>query len=704
MLSHRVFLCLAFGCVACSPSNPTGVGGEAHAGDGNGGNAEGGQSTAGGTQVGAGPAGGGGAGGVDDAIIPAAVSCSPTSAACAAAAPDLDLLASYRKDHFLPSSKYDEPNPEPTTGGRVQVVAVAARNGPVTQVLVDGVDVSLIDQPNPPSAPPFEWAHVWPSQAVAGEPIWVSFHSVDAKWDNVAAAELAIQSAGGTIVSGTFPVAATELPLTYVTTRGAGSSVLLHLRNDSGAPHTISGVSLNGKNVLGAGITCVAEPLVQPGESRMIDVPLCEPIEAGSAWTAVVRWDDAPPSVGAGRVLPELFPIETWMTTSDCALPGGNDAAYQQHTAAGIDTIWFHGGTCSECGCNSEDLLADLASSGDYHLVVTDDVVGADTSYSDVSAIAAVATGDESDGEIYDSNGVPNAAQRAAVARDLWKRYPSLPVYNGGKTNRNVGSFAGMTDIQGMDFYIAGCAPHITAWGTHPPIDAAYDYLLNARNNMMPLPTWLYAQGLHPGWNRQLPIVGTTIHVQPSPAELLIQGASVIAAGGKGFMWFQSTLDEADESPERWAAMSQVGRWLQGVRPLLREGDLAALATSTEAEVLASAIRGPQAIVVSVIDFATEAGPTDVACATILSADSVPHWTLASRTFDLEVVVPTDMAIRDVFEITLAGVISEAPVVVGPARLLRLEGVQLEQATPVRMFVFASSDSVRQQVLDGMAY
>jgi len=31
----------------------------------------------------------------------------------------------------------------------------------------------------------------------------------------------------------------------------------------------------------------------------------------------------------------------------------------------------------------------------------------------------------------------------------------------------------------GMDFYFAACAPHVTDWGTAPPIRGSYDYLLN---------------------------------------------------------------------------------------------------------------------------------------------------------------------------------------------------------------------------------
>lgn len=53
----------------------------------------------------------------------------------------------------------------------------------------------------------------------------------------------------------------------------------------------------------------------------------------------------------------------------------------------------------------------------------------------------------------------------------------------------------GITDIQGMDFYVAACAPHITSWDSTMRIQGAFDYLRNTRNNHMPLTSWSYSQG-----------------------------------------------------------------------------------------------------------------------------------------------------------------------------------------------------------------
>ena len=72
--------------------------------------------------------------------------------------------------------------------------------------------------------------------------------------------------------------------------------------------------------------------------------------------------------------------------------------------------------------------------------------------------------------------------------------YPAIPTYQGGKTNSHIGSYSGITDIQGMDAYLGACAPTIVPVIKPLPIDYPYLYLKNTRDNHMPLPTWLYSQ------------------------------------------------------------------------------------------------------------------------------------------------------------------------------------------------------------------
>lgn len=75
-------------------------------------------------------------------------------------------------------------------------------------------------------------------------------------------------------------------------------------------------------------------------------------------------------------------------------------------------------------------------------------------------AIAGVFIADENDGN-------PSNAQEAwQNSMHFRLRTPSLLTYQGGKTYSWAGTFSGITDIQGKDFYVAGCAPHITTFSS----------------------------------------------------------------------------------------------------------------------------------------------------------------------------------------------------------------------------------------------
>ncbi|MCX7943063.1 MAG: hypothetical protein N2746_00945, partial [Deltaproteobacteria bacterium] len=254
--------------------------------------------------------------------------------------------------------------------------------------------------------------------------------------------------------------------------------------------------------------------------------------------------------------------------------------------------------------------------------------------------------------------------------------------------------FAGMADIQGIDFYVAACAPHITAWGKHPPLRGAYDYLKNTRNNHMPLPTWMYAQGLSPVWNKN----DGKIHVQPDPQEIIVQGYSVMAAGGKGLMWFQMNQEEAAYKPSRWAAIAEVSRTFASLRKYLREGDITGMIKGSS-DAIVEMIRSEEALIVPVIGLKTSKAPTDISCgASLLSEAMVPHWILADQTVSFEITVPDDFGVYEIFEIS-QGKISPSKVnYILNGRKVTVENVSISNSVPVRIFVFARDKTVRQQV------
>ncbi|MBI5532046.1 MAG: hypothetical protein HY898_04975 [Deltaproteobacteria bacterium] len=632
-------------------------------------------------------------------VLPPSVSCDPQGDACQSLAASPDIHASFRKDYYLPVNEYNEPTPVPKDGGRFHIAALSKVSGDVTGVLLNGqnVDQMLVE-------PKMEWYHVWPTTLKAGEPVWFAFHSRDPAWDSASSGQIEIQTTAGKAVDGAFAVESTPAPLTYVTTTDDYKTFLVYVRNQGSTAQEVTGLLLNGRDVLAGGVACVPNKQIAPGESTMFTIPLCTPAKPGDPWTVVVTYANAPAAVGVGRVIKSHFMVEAWSAGSDCAFPGATGSTFAAHEAAGFDTQYMYWGNNGACGYDGAQIANTVAPSmGDFFVLVGDNFLGQsnpETAITDTSAVAGFLTGDESDGQVY-VNGVPPAAEKAANARQLWSMYPDLPVYNGGKTNKNVGSFAGMTDIQGMDYYVAACAPHITAWGTHPPLRGAYDYLRNMRNNHMPLPTWMYAQGLHGGWNRA--VLGIEIHVQPDPQEILVQAMSVVAAGGKGMMWFQTSQLEAKHSAPRWNAISAINWTLRGVGPLLREGDLSGAAT-VDGKVLVEAIRARKAMVVPIINVDFASAPTDVACAAVATEAMVPHWTLNSIAPTVRVQVPGDLGVADVFEVLDGAVVdSSAPWAVDQ-RELRFEGVPLSNDTPVRLIVLASSKDLRSEVAAAMAH
>lgn len=626
--------------------------------------------------------------------LPPAVTCRPTADACVEAMPVEGLRASHRKDYYLPENVYNEVGEVPLQGGRFHIAGVAAVSGEVTSVAIDGEQVeSLLVEPR------MEWYHVWPRNAVAGEPIWVAFHSQEEKWDQVEAARLTVQTTEGTAIDADFPVETTSVPLTYVTTSEDRTELLVHLRNEDSQPHTVSALIVDGVDVLAAGIACVPDSTLQPGASAMWRVPLCGEAELGQAWTVAVEFEDTPTAVGVGRVLRPFFPIEAWPVGDECPYPDVQQENFGRHMDAGFDTMFSYWGTGNSCGFSSSQMYNETAVGiEDFEIFIADDFLvqpAPETLLTDTSSIAGFLTGDETDDAIY-VDGQPQPQIRAEMARRLWDMYPELTVYNGAKTNKKIGAFAGQVDVQGIDLYVAACAPHITQFGNHPPLRGAYDYLRNARNNHMPQPTWLYAQGLHSGWNKNG--LAGEIHVQPDPQEIEVQAMSVAAAGGKGLMWFQTSLEEADHDPSRWQAISDMNWTFRGVRRFLREGDITGRAT-TAGEAIVEAIVAPDAIIVPVINLSHTSAPDDIACLTsFISEDSVPHWILAPQTLDVFVDVPADQGVVEVFEIEAGALIDVDEPVSVSGRQIRIDALELDNETPVRLLVLAAHEDVRDQV------
>lgn len=626
-----------------------------------------------------------------------AVSCAPTPAVCATP-DDLRTVAMLRKDASLDERLYPEFTTPPTDGGRVQFVGIATTSGRVRSVQMDERDLEeVVSATNPP----IEWYHVWPQEVVAGQPVWLALHSRSRAWDSGTSHKFAILTDGGEALAGTVTVATPNFPLTYVTTANDGTKLIVHAQNRSERDVRLRSVTVNGISYDATSVCGLSEP-VPPGGTVRAEFELCEPLKSGAAWTVTLDDGTEAPSVGAGRVVPEFFPIEAWPVSSDCPVPSesGDSETLRAHLAAGFDTFYLYWN--GRCDTPTPDIVNRLAvGRDDYRVLVGDDYLNrpdAGRGLAEPNAAAGFLIGDEVDGEIYDETGRSNPYLKALDTKRLWEAHPKVPVYNGAKTHGQVGTFSGIADIQGIDYYIAACAPHITADGAPIQLLGAYDFLRNTRENQMPLPTWQYAQGLHSGWNLNRDT--QVFRRQPAPQEVIFQAFSAMAAGAKGLMWFQTSQEEAAAAPESWAAVGASNRAFRAVRRLLREGDLSEQATVLEGEVLAKTIAAPAGIALPVLNLRTTSEVTDALCLrNALFPDQVPHWTFGETEATLSVQIAPEQRMNDVFEVGLDGSIHELDWYTNrDARTVIIRGVSLSNEAPARLLVLAGERTLRRDI------
>ncbi len=419
-------------------------------------------------------------------------------------------------------------------------------------------------------------------------------------------------------------------------------------------------------------------------------VPRCTAAGVGRLWTVVAEWSDAPASTAGGRVVAEHFPIHTWPVEADCPFPGASAPNLAAHVAKGFDTFFLRS-SYSGSGCNNTNatsIIANAASANIY--LMPDEFMSLPNGLGAAQRVPTRLLSDEGDS----SNDENRVTQLAEDVQARWETNPTMATYIGGSRQRKNGRFAGASDIQGMDFYVAACAPHITPFGSHPPLRGAYDYLRITRDNHMPLPTWLYTQGLHGGWNKS--VLGLTTVRQPDPTEARIQAFSVIAAGGKGLMYFQTNIGLATgASSATWAELGRQNGDIRSVRKLLRAGDITGQAGSSDAAVLVDVIRSPDALVLVAIGTKNNGGIDDTTCAIPTNA---PHWSVQPVSADVWFEIPPDLGIVDAFEV-LDGAIRPLPAGARyDGRKVTLPALAFDAAHPTRMIVLGANPMVRAQV------
>lgn len=351
----------------------------------------------------------------------------------------------------------------------------------------------------------------------------------------------------------------------------------------------------------------------------LCSLPSCKPAKkaTGEVWTATLVVDSPSADgigVGGRADLNERFVVNAWPHSSDCPLPGGNDKNAEQLQDTGINSVFYEGGNFKKnCGAKLDDVLNKLGaqnSSAWFHALTDADTAAALTPLARASVVDALNIGDEVDGDV-DAEHLRKTLQKSLEST---ASVPSVLTYQGSKTSRNVGSFAGITDIQGSDAYCAACAPTMDPVVAKLPLDYPLRYLRNARDNHVPLPFWGYAQLYSDAWG-----------YQANANELIAQIGQVVLSGSKGMLLFQSYNEQF--SKHRIKDISSVIRSMGAVGKTIREGDVGGMAFSTSAklnkQVLIEVVRSPeQLLLVLVNTHAT--GYSNLLCHTGITDR---HWT-----------------------------------------------------------------------------
>jgi hypothetical protein len=257
-------------------------------------------------------------------------------------------------------------------------------------------------------------------------------------------------------------------------------------------------------------------------------------------------------------------------------------------------------------------------------------------------------------------------------------QYPEVPTYMGSKTNHNVGTFAGITDIQGSDAYCAACAPTMLEAARTLPLQYPYMYLRNARDNHAPLPFWGYGQLYSDAWS-----------YQADAPELVTQLGQVILSGSKAVMFFQANYDKGDGHDH--APIKSAVRSIRNVADIIREGDIQGVpftvSSKLNKEVMAETILSPEKLLVVVVSTNAD-GYNNALCHTFVSK----HWsfkkhTLKTMTLDLS-SSPGIGSVSNWKEATKNGLEDLSDVEVsGDSGSVTLSNIDLDDKLVVRFFV-----------------
>jgi hypothetical protein len=532
----------------------------------------------------------------------------------------------------------------PVNGRRLHLVVplADATDAELGSVVLNGEQLLNLDTSSTADISTLHWArvHMNANPKTAARVLWISLHTSNLTWLGLGAGTdggdhptahltVAVAAQNGTMLfSGKVDVPAVEggLQLTSFATRAGGAEAVLHLHNAGDDTRQLMSVAVDGAEVA----VKPAAKTVPPGGHVVLVAKFPVPKVIGEVWTVRLVQsgrgagadDPLPPSGYGGRTPPERFPVMVWPHSTDCPLPGVSDANYQQLETMGVDSIFYTGEDFGKsCGSLNPQPLSEyiskLSNTSQVHLFTDPSVATGITPAAKLaSRVDAVFVGDEVDGDV-DAEHLRNGALRGAIA--AYAAAPGVLSYQGSKTVRNVGAFAGITDVQGADAYSAACAPTLAAAMWPLPVDYSLLYLRNARDNTVPQPMWGYAQLYSDAWS-----------YQANSYELVAQIGQAVLAGSKALMLFQSEQSQFEQHDVQSLATAIQG--VKTVGEVLRLGDVDAVGVAVSGgKALVQAIRSPDQLVVAVVN-ANAHGYSNLLCHTQV-VDR--HWNYRAESVDV---------------------------------------------------------------------
>ena len=559
---------------------------------------------------------------------------------------------------------------DPKSGRRVHLVLDGVGAGvtdtELASVKINGKEGLKLDTSSSADLGNFDWLRAHTNNATGA--IWISYHTRNAAQ---AASSLSVHVAtvaGKVLFDGTVSAGAVEeeLTLAYTAFRKGGTEVVLHVHNSGTKGATLGSMAFDGMPVT---LPAAARKPVPPGGHLVIVAPVPGAAKvANDVWTATLGG-----ALGfGGRVMAsERFVVQAWPHSSDCALPGANDANAQELLSLGIDSVYYTKSFDKTCGKALTDVVNQLASTG-MHVFTDTHTASAVSAAARSASIDAVLLGDEVDGDV-DADHLRGALDKAYKAQS---DTPSVPTYMGSKTTRNMGAFAGIADIQGSDAYCAACAPTMLAAAKKLPLQYPFYYLRNARDNHAPGTFWGYAQLYSDAWS-----------YQADAPELIAQLGQLVLSGSKALMFFQAYHDQFEQHK-----VSDIRHVIQSVRAvgsIIREGDTGGMAFSTSSklneEVMVAVIRSPEQLLVAIVNTNAK-GYSNLLCHTGLDK----HWTFSKHTIKKLVLDPSSAP--DVSQIggwheAVEGKIVPLSGVSVSTDGATLNGIDLDDNVPVRFLV-----------------